>query len=150
MGFTKSEADPNLYLLQVGKEPLILVLYVDDLFLTRGEKLITRCKIELASDFKMKNVGLMHYLLGLEVWQQPDEIFLEHEKYAVEILRRFEMMDCKSMITPYDHQSQYVGGFIFRLGGSHNIHAVDWVVDVPGKHQTRYFLCCQHLESVHG
>jgi hypothetical protein len=100
LGFTKSEVDPNLYLLQVGKEPLILVLYVDDLFLTGGEKLITRCKIELASDFKMKNVGLMHYLLGLEVWQQPDEIFLEHGKYAVEILRRFGMMDCKSMITP--------------------------------------------------
>jgi hypothetical protein len=33
MGFTKSEADPNLYLIQVGKDPLILVLYVDDLFL---------------------------------------------------------------------------------------------------------------------
>jgi hypothetical protein len=33
MGFTKSEADPNLYLIQVGEDPLILVLDVDDLFL---------------------------------------------------------------------------------------------------------------------
>jgi hypothetical protein len=48
----------------------------------------------------MKNIVLMHYLLGLEVWKLPDEIFLEQGKYAVEILRRFEMMDCKSMITP--------------------------------------------------
>jgi hypothetical protein len=34
MGFTKSEVDSNLYYIIVGGEPLILVLYVDDLFLT--------------------------------------------------------------------------------------------------------------------
>jgi hypothetical protein len=68
LGFNKSDADPNLYLLQVGKDPLILVLYVDDLFLTRVEKLITRFKKELASKFEMKDIGLMHYFLGLEVW----------------------------------------------------------------------------------
>jgi hypothetical protein len=100
MGFTKSEADPNLYLIQVGEDPLILVLYVDDLFLTGAEKLIASCKRDLASEFEMKDIGLMHYFLGLEVWQQPGEIFLGQGKYAVEILRRFGMMDCKSMTTP--------------------------------------------------
>jgi hypothetical protein len=59
-GFTKNDADPNLYILQVGKHPLILVLYVDDLFLTGDEKLITRCKRELVLEFKMKDIGLMH------------------------------------------------------------------------------------------
>ena len=34
VGFIKSDVDPNLYYLTVGNEPLILVLYVDDLFLT--------------------------------------------------------------------------------------------------------------------
>jgi hypothetical protein len=34
----------------------------------------------------MKDLGMMHYLLGIEVWQKPDEIFLFHGKYAVEIL----------------------------------------------------------------
>jgi hypothetical protein len=37
---------------------------------------------------------------GLEVWQQPCKIFLGTGKYAVEILKIFEMMDCKSMTTP--------------------------------------------------
>jgi hypothetical protein len=69
LGFTKSEVDPNLYLLQVGKDPLILVLYVDDFFLIGAKKLITRCKKELASKFEMKDIGLMHYFLGLKVWQ---------------------------------------------------------------------------------
>jgi hypothetical protein len=66
-----------------------LILYVDDLFLTGDEKLIVGCKRELASEFKMKDLGLMHYFLGLEVWQRSDEIFLSQGKYIVEILQRF-------------------------------------------------------------
>jgi hypothetical protein len=69
MGFTKCEADPNLYFLLVGYEILILVLYVDDLVLTGAESLIVGCKSDLASEFEMKDIGPMHYLLGLEVWQ---------------------------------------------------------------------------------
>jgi hypothetical protein len=48
----------------------------------------------------MKDLGLMHYLLGLEVWKKPGEIFLGQGKYTIEILNRFSMMDCKSMATP--------------------------------------------------
>jgi hypothetical protein len=77
-----------------------LILYVDDMFLTRDEKLIVGCKRELALEFKMKDLGLMHYFLGLEVWQRSDEISLSQGKYTVEILKTFKMMDCKSMATP--------------------------------------------------
>jgi hypothetical protein len=58
------------------------------------------CKQDLASEFEMKDIGLMHYFLGLEVWQQPGEIFLGQGKYVVDILRRFRMGDCKPMTTP--------------------------------------------------
>jgi hypothetical protein len=68
MGFTKSEADPNVYFIFVEDNPLILVLYVDDLFLTGVKKFIPMCKQDLASEFKMKDIGLMNYFLGLEVW----------------------------------------------------------------------------------
>ena len=68
LGFTKSDADPNLYYKIVDNEPLILVLYVDDLFLIGNEKLIEWCKKKLASEFEMKDLRLMHYFLGLEVW----------------------------------------------------------------------------------
>ena len=43
---------------------------------------------------------MMHYFLGMEVWQSVDGIFLRQGKYAVEILKRFGMMDCKAMTTP--------------------------------------------------
>jgi hypothetical protein len=47
----------------------------------------------------MKYLGLMHYFLGLEVWQRQGEIFLAQGKYIVDVLKRFGMMDCKSMST---------------------------------------------------
>ena len=65
-GFQWSEADHNLNFLS-GEVPLILVLYVDDLFLTGDERLIGDCKSNLAVEFQMKDLGLMHYFLGLEV-----------------------------------------------------------------------------------
>ena len=48
----------------------------------------------------MKDLGMMHYFLGMEVWQSADGIFLGQGKYAVEILKRFGMMECKSMTIP--------------------------------------------------
>eukprot|EP00253_Pinus_taeda_P030445 PITA_30445 len=92
LGFTRSEADPNLYFTVEDDKPLILVLYVDDLFLTSAYPLFHKCKRELAYEFEMKNQGL-------EVWQKPREIFLSQGKYVVNILKRFGMMDCKPMTT---------------------------------------------------
>jgi len=43
---------------------------------------------------------MIHYFLGLEVWERLDEIFLIQGKYIVEILNKFRMMDWKSMRTP--------------------------------------------------
>ena len=100
MGFQKSEADQNLYFIMVGDDPLILLLYVDDLFITGGERPIAACKKDLATEYEMTDIGLMHYFLGLEVWQEPGHIFLGQGKYAVDILRRFRMEDCRQMSTP--------------------------------------------------
>ena len=60
MGFQKSEADPNLYFIMVGDDPLILLLYLDDLFITGGERPIAVCKKDLASEYEMTDIGLMH------------------------------------------------------------------------------------------
>eukprot|EP00253_Pinus_taeda_P001616 PITA_01616 len=100
IGFVKSDADPNLYYLVVESEPLILVFYVNDLFLTGSSRLIEDYKKNLATKFDMKDLGRMHYFLGLEVWQQKGEIFLGQGRYATEILKRFEMGDCRPMATP--------------------------------------------------
>ena len=92
LGFTRSEADPNLYFKVEDDKLLRLVLYMDDLFLIGAYHVIHKFKRELASEFEMKNQGL-------EVWQKPREIFLSQEKYVVKILKRFGMMDCKLVTT---------------------------------------------------
>ena len=76
LGFTQSEADANLYQIVVEGKILIIVLYVDDLILTIDEKLIHSCKEDLAKEFEMKDMGLLHYFLGLEIWQREGELFV--------------------------------------------------------------------------
>ena len=61
---------------------------------------IADTKRNLAAKFEMKDLGMMHYFLGMEVWHNVDGIFLGQGKYALEILNRFKMMDCESITTP--------------------------------------------------
>eukprot|EP00253_Pinus_taeda_P018346 PITA_18346 len=75
LGFTKSDADVNLYH-------------------------IMSCKEDLVREFEKKDMGLMHYFLGIEVWHRDGEVFVSQGKYAIEILRRFHVEKCKPMQTP--------------------------------------------------
>ena len=50
----------------------------------------------------MKGLGLMHYFLGFEVCKILEVIFLYKCKYAMEILKSFDMLENKSMATPMD------------------------------------------------
>ena len=45
----------------------------------------------------------------MEVWKSADGIFLGKGKYAVEILKRFGMMDCKAMATPMASNLKLLG-----------------------------------------
>ena len=94
LGFTESKADPNLCFKVEGERPVMLLLYVDDLLLTGEGKLIKDARRRLATEFEIKDLGMIHYL-GMEVWQNVDGIFLGQGKYAVEILKRFRMLDSK-------------------------------------------------------
>ena len=68
LGFSKSKADSNLYYNVEDGNPVILLLYVDDLFVTGMDGLIADTKRNLVVDFEMKDLGMMHYFLGMEVW----------------------------------------------------------------------------------
>ena len=50
----------------------------------------------------MKDLGLMHYFLVMEIWQILEGIFINQGKHAMKILKRFDMLDYKSMDTPMD------------------------------------------------
>ena len=79
---------------------MILLLYVDDVLVTSEDGLIVETKRNLAAKFEMKDLGMMHYFLGMEVWQSADGISLGQGKYAIESRNRFNWMDSKTMTTP--------------------------------------------------
>ena len=66
LGFTKNKEDSNLFLKVEGGRPVMLLLYVDDLFLTEVARRI------LAAEFEMKDLGMMYYVLGMEVWTREE------------------------------------------------------------------------------
>ena len=75
LGYSKNEADSNIYFKTSNDEMLILVLYVDDFVIVGDDKLIEKCKQDLIAKFEMKDLGLLHYFLGLEVSQKKDYNF---------------------------------------------------------------------------
>ena len=98
----------------------------------------------------MKYLGLMHYFLGLEVWQSLEGIFLNQGKYAIEILKRFDMLDCKAMATPmdtnlkllYDETLELVDMNHYRYFIGSLMYLTNTSLD------SRYMICCEHLEPV--
>jgi hypothetical protein len=103
-------------------------------FLQGLEKLIEMCKRDLATEFEMKDIDMMHYFLGLEVWQQTGEIFLGQGKYAVEILKRFRMEDCKPMSTPMITNLRKLNASESELVDPTLYRQVDRFFDVSGQH----------------
>eukprot|EP00253_Pinus_taeda_P009545 PITA_09545 len=82
-GFQQSPCDANLYVKHTGDDILFVVVYVDDLIITGSSAhLIHGIKQDFCNTFDMTDLGLLHYCLGVEVWQTENNIFLSQSKYA--------------------------------------------------------------------
>ena len=66
MGFTKSNADSNIYYKVEKGNIVILLLYVYGIFVIGEDGLIADTKRKLVAEFKMKDLVMMHYFLGME------------------------------------------------------------------------------------
>jgi hypothetical protein len=102
--FTKCPQEYALYM-KVNKEGdvLLVCLYVDDLIFTgNSSSMINEFKKAMAREFEMTDIGLMAYYLGIEVKQGEDGIFISQEGYAKEVLKKFNMSNCKSVCTPVE------------------------------------------------
>ncbi|KAK2447699.1 hypothetical protein QL285_007031 [Trifolium repens] len=56
----------------------------------------------MKSEFEMTDLEKLTYFLGMELLETSGGIVLHQAKYANEILRKFEMVDCNSSVTPAD------------------------------------------------
>jgi hypothetical protein len=50
--------------------------------------------------FEMKDIGELHYCLGLEVWRNVGQTFVSQGKYVREVLKKFKMDQCKVAFVP--------------------------------------------------
>ena len=101
-GVTKN--DPNMYVKKDENGNASMVsLYVDDLIIIgNASHLIEYIKIQLAQTFEMKDLGEIHYCLGLEIWREGSKTMITQSKYTREILERFNMSESKSVSTPIE------------------------------------------------
>lgn len=83
LGFSKSDTNQNIYIKVEKNELVILLLYVYDLSMAGAKNLIVQCKRDLAFEFGMKYLVLMHYYLGLEVSYKPNKVFFSQRKYII-------------------------------------------------------------------
>ena len=98
--FQRSMNEPNLYVKRKGNNFLIICLYVDDMIYLGSISMINEFKASMKREFEMANLGELQYFLGLKVKQCEDGIFICQQKYATELLKRFNLLYCKITATP--------------------------------------------------
>lgn len=107
-GFNKSMSESTLYIKVINDELIVVSLYVDDLLVTRSNaELVKQFKAHLMQAFEMTDLGEMTFLLGLEIQQLQQGIFIGQQKYAKEVLKKFNMKDCKSLCTPLAQNEKF-------------------------------------------
>jgi hypothetical protein len=95
IGFVAGKSDTSLFILRRGSDTAYLLLYVDDVVLTASSMPFLRGVInQLLHEFSMKDLGPLHFFLGVSVVRSPSGFFLSQHKYADELLDRANMLDC--------------------------------------------------------
>ncbi|XP_016646964.1 PREDICTED: uncharacterized mitochondrial protein AtMg00810-like [Prunus mume] len=80
-------------------------VYVDDIIITVTTSISCQALIsQLSAKFSMKNLGPLHYFLGIQVQRTADTMFLSQQKYKCDLLTQFSMLDYKPCSTPSSSQ----------------------------------------------
>jgi len=83
-GFQTSNVDISLYVKKIDHGIVVIVIYVNDLIITRNSDAdISNFKKLLKQKFKMKDLGELRYFLDIEVIQSPKGIWLLQKQYAL-------------------------------------------------------------------
>ena len=102
MGFQQSQSDPCIYTSK--KDGLfIIAVYVDDILLcAKSEKTIAQVKQDLEKCFQLKDMGELHYFLGINVKRnyETGKMWIGQPEYTKAVLKNFGMEKCKPANTP--------------------------------------------------
>ena len=86
LGFKASKADTYLFFYNRGDVVIFVLKYVDDIIVASSTQEATSALLQdLKQDFALKDLGDLHYFLGIEVNKVHDGIVLTQKKYASDI-----------------------------------------------------------------
>lgn len=78
-----------------------MLIYVDDIILTgNNESTIQDLILKLGTEFALKDLGWLHYFLGIEVQHCPNRIVLSPGKYTIDLLAKAKMLEASYLNTP--------------------------------------------------
>ncbi|GJZ80444.1 retrovirus-related pol polyprotein from transposon TNT 1-94 [Tanacetum coccineum] len=99
--FVQSYSDYSLFTLQQNGVQLNVLVYVDDLIVSRNDhEAITQFKTYLSNCFHMKDLGNLKYFLGIEVACAKEGILLCKQKYALDIIFKVGLLGAKPAKIP--------------------------------------------------
>jgi histone deacetylase 1/2 len=91
----------SLFVYNKGGVVIYLLIYVDDIIVARSSVASTEALLkDFQADFALKDLGELHYFLGIEVKKVCSGILLTQQKYTSDLLHRVGMTCCKPMNTP--------------------------------------------------
>ena len=101
-GLTASDADPGLYYSEQEGVSILVLVYVDDLLLAGSRKDVDSLMKQLMGKFSIRDLGDATYFLGMEIARDRKnrKLVLSQKKYTKDILRRFDMINCKPRTVP--------------------------------------------------
>ena len=98
--FKRGSADSNLYIKQDNDNILIIEVYVDDIiFGSDDDSLSQQFTTDMQKEFEISLLGELTFFLGLQISQRTEGIFITQTKYIKEMLKKFQMEDCKPVST---------------------------------------------------
>jgi histone deacetylase 1/2 len=101
LGFFASKADTSLFFYRKHGVTIFMLIYVDDIIVTSSSsEAIDAVLKDLRMDFALKDLGSLHYFLGIEVQHISRGIVLSQSQYISEVLKRVGMGECKGVTTP--------------------------------------------------
>ena len=99
IGFVQAAGDPCLYMSTEG-EMFLIAIYVNDILLAgKSIERLNAVKQALSQQFQVKDMGELHYFLGVKVVQdhKAGSVWIGQQSYTENILRKFGMEDTKSI-----------------------------------------------------
>ncbi|CAM8988098.1 unnamed protein product [Rhodiola kirilowii] len=101
LGFTSSRVDASLFLFHKDDVTIFMLVYVDDIVIAGSSPAAVDHLVQsLSKTFPIKDLGKLNYFLGLEVAYNSGGLTLTQRKYAMDLLHRLTMENCKPTSTP--------------------------------------------------